>query len=57
MFHCSLVKMFLYLVSTGRTREDISDFLEDLELQSKKYIIVAVNDSMLHDRIGGSHWY
>ena len=42
---------------TGRSNEEISEFLKPLDLSKKKYIIVPVNDSMSGDSIGGTHWY
>ena len=53
-FDCISASM---LMLTGRSNEEISEFLKPLDLSNKKYIIVPVNDSLSDSSIGGTHWY
>ena len=52
IFSSPEVSQFLKIVDT----EEISPFIEPLDLKSKEVILLAVNNSNDPSRPGGSHW-
>ena len=53
----SIIIICIIFLHVGRSKEEICDFLEPLDLPDKKYIIVPINNSVSHYHMGGTHWY